>query len=184
MIKQIAQAIVFLACGFALGGCLDQPKPQVAARKAPAPDYQLAVPPGPPPSNIRAICFNEADLNTFRVRQLKEQLTVGTLQCQAAGGRRLYEGHYTNFLNKFSGELSQNGRELQGVTARKRRNMDQLVTEMANRTAQRAPTDPEFCARQLRTFEWALSGQVTSMRQVPAPYDLGPDMSVYPCPAQ
>jgi hypothetical protein len=184
MIKQIAQAAFLAACGLALSGCIDQPKPTVAAKRAPAGDYQMAAAPVPPPSNIRAICFNEADLATFRVRALKEQLTVGTLQCQAAGGRRIYEGQYTDFLNKFGSQLSQNGRELQSLTARKRRNMDQLVTELANRTAQRAPTDLEFCSRQLRAFEWALSPQVTTMGQVPPPYDLGPDMSVFPCPAQ
>ena len=59
-----------------------------------------------------------------------------------------------------------------------------LVTEFANRTAQRAPTDKEFCGRFKRAFDWALSPQVTSLAQVPPPYDLGPEMNVYPCPAQ
>ena len=51
-------------------------------------------------------------------------------------------------------------------------------------TAQRAPTDKEFCARFKRAFDWALSAQVTTLAQVPPPYDLGPEMNVHPCPKQ
>jgi hypothetical protein len=186
MFKQIAQAAVLVACGLALGGCpMNEKKPVVAAKKAPAADYQMAAAtPTPPAGNIRAICFNEADLNTFRQRMVAQEVVVGTLQCQSGGGVRLFERQYTDFLNKFAGEMRQNGAELNQMGRRKGRNVDVLVTEIANRTAQRAPTDPEFCGRMLRAFEWALSPQVTTMGQVPPPYDLGPDMSVFPCPAQ
>ena len=53
-----------------------------------------------------------------------------------------------------------------------------------NRTAQKAPVDKEFCSRSLRALEWALDPRTTSLAQVPPPYDLGPDMNIYPCAAR
>jgi hypothetical protein len=183
MIKQIAMAAAFAACGLLLAGC-EKPKPVVAAKKPPAADYQMAATVAPPPAaQIRAICFNDADLAVFRVRMLIQELQVGVLQCQGAGGVRLLERQYTDFLNKTSAERNDNGRQLTTVLGRKRRNVDVTVTEIANRTAQRASTDPEFCGRMIRAFEWSLSGQVVSLSQVPAPYDIGPEMDVHSCPA-
>ena len=184
MIKQIALAVGFAVCVSALGGCtLEKPKTAVSVKKPPAPDYQAANPPRPPAGNIRAICYNEADLSAFRVRQTQQSLVVGVLQCQGAGGVRLYERQYTDFLNKFNSELNSNAKELQAVANKKRANFNVMVTEIANRTAGRAPVDPEFCGRQLRAFEWALTGEVSSLKQVPSPYDFGPEMSIFPCPA-
>lgn len=182
MIKKIAQAVGVVVFGLALSSCT-APKPTVAAKKAPAPDYQAATPPLPPAGNIRAICYNETDLSAFRVRQTQQSLVVGVLQCQGAGGTRLYERQYTDFLNKFNPELSTNAKELQAVANKKRANFNVMVTEIANRTAGRAPVDPEFCSRQLRAFEWALTTQVTSLKEVPSPYDFGPEMNIFPCPA-
>jgi hypothetical protein len=184
MIKQIARAAVLVACGLALGGCpLDQPKTAAPPpKKPPAPDYQMAGPPPPPAAQIRTICFNDADIAVFRARMLVQELQVGVLQCQGSGGVRLFEREYTGFLNKFNSEMRTNGEQMKTMLGRKRRNVDATVTEIANRTAQRATTDPDFCARKLRAFEWALSGQVTSLVQVPAPYDVGPEMNIHPCP--
>ncbi|HYC63450.1 MAG TPA: hypothetical protein VEC14_01865 [Reyranellaceae bacterium] len=175
---------MLIACGLALGGCpFGEQKPPAPVKKPPAPDYQLAATmPAPAAAQIRAICFNEADLGVFRSRMLIQELQVGTLQCQGAGGARLFERQYTDFLNKFSADMRSNGDQLKTMLGRKRRNVDVTVTEIANRTAQRASTDPEFCARNLRAFEWALSPQVTSLSQVPAPFDVGPEMNVHPCP--
>ena len=36
--------------------------------------------------------------------------------------------------------------------------------------------------RHQRAFDWALFAEVTTLTQVPAPYDLGPEMKVFPCP--
>ncbi len=58
-----------------------------------------------------------------------------------------------------------------------------MVTEFANRSAQRAPVDKEFCSRTKRAFDWVLSAQVTTLAQAPPIYDLGPEMNVHPCPA-
>jgi len=40
-------------------------------------------------------------------------------------------------------------RRTRQVAARRRLNVDVVVTEFANRTAQKAPVDPQFCARSL-----------------------------------
>ena len=50
--------------------------------------------------------------------------------------------------------------------------------------AQKAPVDPEFCSRSLRALEWALDAKVTTLAQVPRPYDLAPDMNMHACAAK
>jgi hypothetical protein len=187
MIKKLLQAAVLVASGLALGGCPLGPLAQTTApaSKPPAADYQVAsTAAAPPASSIRAICYNDADLATYRARMLQMELNVATLQCQGPGGSRAYEGAYTQFLGKYKAELATNGRAMQQMAGRKRYNLDAVVTEFANRTAQRAPVDREFCARAKRAFDWALSSQVTSLAQAPPPYDLGPEMNVHPCPKQ
>src|SRR6185312_16419400 len=111
---------------------------------------------------LKTICYNEADLAIIRARMLQQELTVATLQCQTPNGARAYEAIYTSSLKKF--------------------NVDVLVSEFANRTAQRPPVDKEFCARSLRAFEWTLDPKVTSLNQAPPPYDIGPEMNIHPCP--
>ena len=180
MIKLLSQAVILAACGLALGSCT--PQTATPAKKPPAPDYQAEVPPPPPAASIKAICYNEADLATFRARMLQQELAVATLQCQNPGGARALETMYSSFLNKFTSQLSENGRELQKLAGRKRLNVDIVVTQFANRTAQRPRSDPKFCERSLRAFEWALAPQVKSLAEVPAMYDLGPDMNVHACP--
>jgi len=185
MIKKLLQAAVVVAGGLALGGCpLGQQAKTTAPTKPPAADYQVASTAAPPAGNIRSICYNDADLATYRVRMLQMELNVATLQCQTAGGGRAYEGIYSQLLSKYQSELSANARAMQQLAGRKRFNLDVVVTEFANRTAQRAQTDKEFCSRAKRAFDWAMSSQVTSLAQAPPPYDLGPDMNVHPCPKQ
>ena len=187
MIKKLLQAAVVVAGGLALGGCPlgQQARTTAPASKPPAADYQAAsTTPAPPAGSIRAICYNDADLATYRARMAQQQMVVGTLQCQTAGGARAYESQYASFLSKFQSELGTNARNLQTLSRSKRFNVDVVVTEFANRTAQRAQTDKEFCSRFKRAFDWALSAQVTSLAQVPPPYDLGPEMNVHPCPKQ
>ena len=186
MINKLLQATLLVAGGLALGGCpLQQQAATTApAVKPPAADYQAAVPAAPPAASTRSICYNEADLATFRGRMLQQEFVVATLQCQNVNGSRAYEGLYGSFLAKFQAELATNARSLQQLAGRKRFNTDVIVTEFANRTAQRAPVDKEFCGRYKRAYDWALSSQVTSLAQVPVPYDLGPDMNVYPCAPQ
>ncbi len=186
MINKLLQAAILVAGGLALGGCpLQQAKTTAPANKPPAADYMAAATTASPPAaSIRGICYNEADLAIYRGRMLQQEFVVATLQCQNPGGSRAFESSYASFLAKFQGELATNARSLQQMAGRKRFNVDQVVTEFANRTAQRAPVDKEFCGRYKRAFEWALSSQVTSLAQVPPPYDLGPEMNVHPCPAQ
>ena len=186
MFKRLTQAAILSGSILALGACtLGGPSQTAAAPvKAPAADYQAPVPPSPPAGQIRAICYTEADLAIVRSRMVQQELVVATLQCQGPGGSRAYETQYGSFVSKFSGELATNTRSLQQVAGRKRLNVDVFVTEVANRTAQRAPVDKEFCSRSKRALDWALSPGVTSLAQVPPPFDLGPEMNIFPCPAQ
>ncbi len=183
MIGKLLQAAILAAAALAVGGASScTPKTAAPAKKPAAPDYQAAVPPSPPAANIRAVCYNEADLATLRGRMLQQELSVATLQCQTASGARAYDGPYGSFLAKYSGDLSANFRAFQQVAGRRRLNVDVVVTEFANRTAQTAPVDPEFCSRSLRALEWALDPKAASLADVPPPYDLGPDMNMHPCP--
>ncbi|MBI2740064.1 MAG: hypothetical protein HYX38_26410 [Rhodospirillales bacterium] len=136
----------------------------------------------PSPSNLRSVCYNDTDLSAFRVRMVQQQLVVGALQCKGADGKVYLNDEYAAFVKKFSPELTSNANELKSLVKRKRANLDVMVTEIANRTAQRPVHDREFCSRYQRAFDWALLGEVTSLTQVPAPYDLGPEMKVFPCP--
>ena len=138
----------------------------------------------PLPANIRAICYNETDLSAFRVRMVQQTLVVGTLQCKGADGKHLYQQQWADFVKKFDPELSANFCQIQTITKAKRVNYDVLVTEIANRTGGRPALDPEFCPRQHRAFEWALTPNVTTLSLVPSPYDFGPEMKVFPCPPQ
>jgi len=186
MIKKLSQAALVMGGLLALGGCtlgsLGQSSAEAPANRPPAADYQAPVAASPPATNIRGICYNAADIAVFRARMLQQEFTVAALQCQSAGGARAYEQLYAQFLSKFRSELPVNFRSLTQLAARKRLNVDVVVTEFANRTAQRAHTDKEFCPRSKRAFDWALSPQVTTLAQIPPPFDLGPEMNVYPCP--
>lgn len=183
MIKKLSQAAILVTGLLAMGSCTLDGARTTAPGRPPAGDYQAAVPSSPPPTNIRGICYNAADLAVYRARMLQQEFSVGTLQCQTAGGARAYNDQYAAFIAKFQGELAANTRSLTQLAGRKRLNVDVLVTEFANRTAQRAPVDKEFCPRIKRAFDWALSPKVTSLSQAPPPYDLGPEMNVHPCPA-
>jgi hypothetical protein len=183
MMTKLLQAAITVTGLLAMGGCtLDQAKTTAPANRPPAADYQAAAAPSPSTPN-RATCYNPADLAVYRARMLQMELNVATLQCQNPTGSRAYEDQYRAFIGKFQSDLAANGRSMQQLAGRKRFNVDIVVTEFANRTAQRAPTDKEFCSRSKRAFDWALSSQVTSLEQVPPPFDIGPEMNVYPCPA-
>ena len=182
MFRKLVHVAVLVAGGLALGGCpLEGSRTAAPAKKPAAPDYQLAA--AAPTGNVnKATCYNSADLAIIRPRMLQMEMTVAVLQCQNPGGTRAYETIYKSFLAKYNTELSSNLKSLQQLAPRKRFNVDVLVTEMSNRTAQRAPTDKEFCSRSLRALEWAMDPKATSLTQVPPPYDLGPEMNIIPCP--
>ena len=184
MMIKLMQAAVLVAAGLALGGCpMGGAKTAAPAKKPPAADYQAASP-APAAATNRAACYNDADLAVMRGRMLHQEMSVATLQCQTAGGSRAFESQYAQFLSKFNGDLATNASALQTLSRTKRFNIDVIVTEFANRTAQKAPVDKEFCSRSLRALEWALDPRTTSLAQVPPPYDLGPDMNIYPCAAR
>jgi hypothetical protein len=172
-----APLILLAACGFALAAC-DKVKPEAKVTA----NYQAPVASIAPPANVRAICYEESDLSSFRVRQVQQQLVVGVLQCKGADGKIHLDDEYGLFIKKFGSELSSNAAEMKTLVARKRVNLDVMVTEIANRTAQRPTEDPAFCSRHQRALEWSLLPTVTSLTQVPSPYDFGPEMKVFPCP--
>jgi hypothetical protein len=177
MHKQSRSLSLFVVCAWSLAAC----NPAPTGKKISA-DYQAPVTAVAPPANLRSVCYNDADLNAFRVRMVQQQLVVGALQCKGPDGKVHLNDEYAAFVKKFSPELSSNATELKSLVKRKKANLDVMVTEIANRTAQRPTHDPDFCSRHQRAFDWALFSEVTTLRQVPAPYDLGPEMKVFPCP--
>ena len=174
MIKVLTQVAVLSACTLAIGACTlgSGSSTAQAPSKPAAPDYQAPVPPTPPANTIRATCYNEADLAHVRARMVQQELQVLTLQCQGPGGVRAFERSYADFVGKFRAEFATNSRALAQMSGRKRFNVDTLVT------------DKEFCSRGRRTLDWALDAKVKSLDEVPPPYDVGPDMNIWPCPKQ
>jgi len=181
MIGKLVQATVLVTAGLAISGFSGCTPKTVATKPPPAPDYMAPSPPSPPAAASRATCYNEADLSVLRVRMMQQEASVATLQCQTPSGGRAFDSQYSSMLSKFTADLSANARALNELARRRRFNVDVVVTEFANRTAQKAPVDPQFCSRNLRAMEWALDAKATSLAMVPPPYDLGPDMNFHPC---
>ena len=175
--KSIVRPALAAALLLAAAACVPQ-GPNTAA----GPGYQAPVAHLAPPANVKSICFDDAQLAAYRVRMVQQELAVATLSCKGTDGSRRFDAKYGQFLDKFKGELQANAGELQDAVTRKGRNLDVVVTEIANRTAQQPNNDPAFCSRHQRALEWSLAPSVSSLVQVPSPYDFGPDMNVFPCP--
>lgn len=169
-----------LGLTLALAAAACAPKPP--AEKKPAPDYQMKVAQSVAPANVKNMCYDPDAMSAYYVRMTQQEMAVGTLTCQTSDGKRLFEKQYGDTLNKFGADLSANARELQAVIKGKRQNFDVVITEFANREAQRRNDDPQFCARMERAFAWALSPGATSLSLVPPPHDLAPEMNAFPCP--
>jgi hypothetical protein len=178
MKKPLAALGLTLTLCLAAAACA--PKPP--AEKKPAPDYQLKAAAIPPPANVKNACYDEAAMSVYYTRMTQQQLAVGTLSCQEAGGKRRFEKQYGDVLTKFGADLTSNANDLKAIVAKRRLNMDVLVTEFANREAQQRNTDPEYCQRFERAFNWALSPGATSLSQVPPPHDYSAEMNAFPCP--
>ncbi len=117
---------------------------------------------------------------------VQQELQVVTLQCQSPGGRRAYEKVYAPIsLGMFRAEFATNARSLSQIAGRKRFNTDVFVTEVANRTAQRAPTDKEFLLTRQARFRLG-DGSRRSRRwpRYRRRMNLGPEMNIHACPAQ
>ncbi len=166
----LAAALLATAC------TLDKP------RTAAGPNYQAPSVAIAPPANLASICFDEQAHSAWRVRMVQQELSVGVLSCQGADGKRQFDPQYRAFVTKFGDELKSNAEALQAVVKSKGRNFDVVITEIANRTAQKPVGDPAFCSRHQRALEWSLAPSVSSLTQVPSPYDFGPEMNVFPCP--
>src|SRR5258708_8655431 len=98
MIKKLLQAAIVSVGGLALGGCpLEQAK-TTAPVKPPAADYQAAVPPSPPATNIRGICYNPTDLAVYRPRILQMEFNVPTLHCHSPAPNPPYKHQSRPFI--------------------------------------------------------------------------------------
>jgi len=179
MIRKLLQATVLVASGWLL--LADASAAPPPAKKPPAPDYQAPFA-ASPASTGRGACYSSADLTVVRARMLHQELVVATLQCQYAGGVRAFEAIYGKYNSKFAADLVANAQSLKQLAGRRGLNVDVLVTEFSNRTAQRPPIDRDFCSRAQRALEWATDPKATSLALVPPPYDLGPEMNIVPCP--
>ncbi|MGE5148853.1 MAG: hypothetical protein ACM3II_01920, partial [Rhodospirillaceae bacterium] len=155
MIGKLVQATILVTAGLAISGFSGCTPKTVATKPPAAPDYMVPSP-SPPAAATRAICYNEADLSVLRVRMMQQEASVVTLQCQTPSGSRAFDSQYSSMLSKYNADLSANARALNELARRHRFNVDVVVTEFANRTAQKAPVDPQFCARGLRMLEWAI----------------------------
>jgi len=175
MNKHWVYAALSVAVVSALAACAVKPP------AGPSADYQAPVAAIPPPANVAAICYDQAALTAYRERMVQQEMTVGVLSCKGADGNLAFDKKYGDFLKKFNGELASNAEELKAVTTSHKANFDVMITEIANRTAQRPTGDKLFCSRFQRALDWSLSPKVTSLAQVPAPYDFGPEMDVYTC---
>jgi hypothetical protein len=180
MIKPLFHLSLLAAGAMALGACVPSQQLDTGA----AGNYQAPAAAIAPPANVKSICFRDAEVVAYRVRMVQQELAVGVLSCKSADGSRKFDRQYSDFLAKFNPELATNARELEALVRGKGRNFDVVITEIANRTAQRPVEDPAFCSRHGRALDLALAPTVTSLSQVPSPYDFGPEMNVFPCPKQ
>jgi hypothetical protein len=174
MFSRTVRAGLALAGVALLGAC-------VVEQVAEGPNYQAPVARVAPPQNLRAVCYDSSDMGTMHARMVQQEFATATLTCRTPAGVRLYSDHYTQFIEKFRGDLGANGQALQDLVRRKGLNMDVVVTQFANRTANHS-NDQGFCERIERAFRWALSPRVSSLIQVPPPYDFAPDMEMFACP--
>jgi len=163
---------LFLASLLTLASCQQTP-----------PDYAMPPMAIAPPGNIREICFAGPDLATLHAAMLRTELLVATLHCTNADGSRSFDRPRDAFFQKFKVELEANVSGLDALAAQRHASHDVWVTEMAGRASQYTAFDRDFCSRHKRVFDWALSAPVKSLAQVPPPYDLGPEMNLWPCPA-
>ena len=152
--------------------------PQEVAQEGP--NYQAPVVATATPANLAAVCYQPDEIGAMHARMTQQEFSTGVLACKDAAGLRIYQQDYQGFVTKFQADLQGNFHQLTGLVARKRLNMDVVVTEMANRTASRA-NDPGFCSRLERALKWSLSPKVTSLQQVPPPWNFAPEMNMFPC---
>jgi len=150
--------------------------------KSTVPNYQAPVTQLAPPPNLAAVCFDATEIGVMHERMVQQEVVVGVLQCKNDNGSYKLDADYSQFVQKFGPELSTNAASLKSLAARKHGDVDRWVTEIANRTATIRNEDAQACFRQQSALEWSLSPSVTTLSQVPPPYDFGPEMNVFPCP--
>lgn len=120
-------------------------------------------------------CYTRDDLAALRVAMQRSALLMAALHCR----NDALESAYGRFVAKFEAELAAGNRRLE---ARGGKGVNVLMTDLVGRVGPRTVTDPDFCGRNRRTFDAALDPLVTSLDQVPLPYDFSPEIGAYPCP--
>src|ERR1700744_2729744 len=102
----IARPTLAVAVLLAAAACVPQ-GPNTAA----GPGYQAPVSRLAPPANVRAICFDDAQLAAWRARRVQQERGVGPLAGKGSDGSRRFDAQYGQFLTKFRGELQANAGE-------------------------------------------------------------------------
>ncbi len=153
MFKRLTQAAILAGSMLALGACtLGESKTAAAPVKPPAADYQRLR------SAVASCGPDQGDLlqRGGPRHRARAHGAAGTSGRDPAVPRRLavpapMKRSMPISSASTAAEFATNARSLSQIAGRKRFNTDVFVTEVANRTAQRAPTDKEFCsARQAR----------------------------------
>ena len=103
MHRPLSALCLLVASAWALAACTPRPSEKKATN-----DYQAPVVSVAPPANIRSVCYDDADLNAFRVRMVQQQLVVGVLQCKGSNGKLHLDDEYAAFVKKFNPELGSN----------------------------------------------------------------------------
>lgn len=181
MVRALRLLLIVVSSCLLANKAFNQTVPSAPTSIQYAPEYVMPSRPGILPTNLREICYNDTDLVALRKRMLQQELNVGVLQCSNRNNERTFERQYVRFLKKFERDLADNVSALREIAGRRRLNVDVVVTEFANRTAQHAAIDRVFCWRIQQALEWSLDDRVASLQQVPPPIDLGPEMNIHAC---
>lgn len=177
MSKVVWQACVVVVAGLGLTACVFDKKPETKA----LPNYQAPVAAIAPPANVAKICYDDADIGVVHARMVQQEVVVGALQCKTPDGKLALADKYGDFIGKYGNELSSNSASLTELAKRHHANVDVMVTAIANLTANQVAKDGAFCSRHQQALEWAMQPQVTSLSQIPSPYNLDTEINVFPC---
>lgn len=100
---------------------------------------------------LAAGCISPVEARAMQVRQLHVQLQVASLNCRADDPS--LPGKYASYINRFSGQLSDNAKVLKGHFARNGGNIDRYMTVLANDESQRAHLVEGYCESHVPLFE-------------------------------
>ena len=129
----------------------------------------------------RGPCLTEDEMQAVRNEITWTQFYNAAIQCRA--GTPAFASDYGAFRNKFRADNELNSAPLQRAAAKRRANIHNFKTEIANRDGAAAGTNPQYCANAYQGFRWALSQQVNNLSQVPPLMDFLSEFGVSVCTA-